>query len=112
MEGLEGDRAVLRSAAAAQSSRGKSGQRVRVSPNGKGHAGQASQDLGTSVMQQLVLSAWCLVQSVHAPGQGGGWRGAAGGDDTRARSTARNVSRLTPHGEARGTSHDTLAIRI
>ena len=57
MEGLEGERAVLRSAAAAQSSRGKSGQRVRVSPNGKGHAGQASQDLGTSVMQQL--GAWC-----------------------------------------------------
>ena len=118
MEGLEGERAVLRSAAAAQSSRGKSGQRVRVSPNGKGHAGQASQDLGTSVMQQLspqclVLGACCLVQSVHAPGQGGGWQGAGGGgDDTRARSTARNVSRLTPHGEARGTSHDTLAIRI
>ena len=96
-----------------QQLRAREGSKDNVSPNGKGHAGQASQDLGTSVMQQLVLSAWCLVQSVHAPGQGGGWRGAGGGgDDTRARSTARNVSRLTPHGEARGTSHDTLAIRI
>ena len=54
MEGLEGERAVLRSAAELERE-----VSVRVSPNGKGHAGQASQDLGTSVMQQL--SAWCLL---------------------------------------------------
>ena len=97
------------------SSRAREGSKDNVSachPMAKATQVRQVRISGQVSCSSLVLGAWYLVQSVHAPGQGGGWRGAGGGDDTRAWSTARNVSRLTPHGEARGTSHDTLAIRI
>ena len=62
-------------------------------PNGKGHSGEASQELGASVMPK---GCWCLVQLVHTPG------GAVQQEEEATPGpAARNVSRSTLQREAR-----------